>query len=219
MKREKRYSWGYERSRDCPLLQRKCTRTSWSQCNISWKRWRKGGTISCLSARRCKRGHKRYKTSKTRENIQKESLAAREEMRKIREEIVWKEKHFTLLADKVDKNTMADAEMGAELQGLQAGEERRGSNASQAFECCLETMVEQIFAMGTDQARSKFDAICQNFLQQILDLRRSGANARKRRRTEETVKMNKSKAEPVSSWCHSCQAVSIKLHQRAVFEL
>ena len=44
---------------------------------------------------------------------------------------------------------MVDAETEAELQGLQAGEERRGSNASQAVECCLETMVEQIFALGT----------------------------------------------------------------------
>ena len=57
---------------------------------------------------------------------------------------------------------MADAEMTAELQGVQAGEERRrGSNASQAVDCCMETMVEQIFAMGADQARSEFDAMCQ----------------------------------------------------------
>ena len=43
-------------------------------------------------------------------------------MRKIKEEIGWKEERFTLL-DKVDQNRMADAEMEAELQGLQAGEE------------------------------------------------------------------------------------------------
>ena len=55
---------------------------------------------------------------------------------------VWKEERFTLLSDKVDKNTVADAKMEAERQGLQAGEERRGSNASQAVECCLETMVD-----------------------------------------------------------------------------
>ena len=55
----------------------------------------------------------------------------------MREEIVWKEERFTMLTDKVDNNTVADAEMESELQGLQAGEERRGSNASQAVECCL----------------------------------------------------------------------------------
>ena len=50
-------------------------------------------------------------------------------MRKIREEIVWKEKRFTLLSDKVDKNTMADAEMEAELEGLQCKLEKKGEAA------------------------------------------------------------------------------------------
>ena len=88
-------------------------------------------------------------------------------MRKIRKEIDWKEGRFRLLSDRVDKNRVADAEMEAELQGLQAGEERRGSNASEAIDCWLETMVEQIFAMGTDQAKSKFDALCQLFFKRF----------------------------------------------------
>ena len=41
MKRERRYRGSYERSKDCPLLQRKCRRISWSQCSISCKRWTK----------------------------------------------------------------------------------------------------------------------------------------------------------------------------------
>ena len=76
-------------------------------------------------------------------------------MRKIREEIEWKEERFTLLADK------------AELQGLQAGEERRGGNASQALDCCLETMVEQVFAMGTDLAKSTVGALCKIFVRKF----------------------------------------------------
>ena len=39
------------------------------------------------------------------------------------------------------------------------------------------------------------------------------------KKDEGIVKMSKSKAEPVSSWCHSRQAVSMKLHQRAVWNL
>ena len=77
MKREKRYRRSYERSRDCLLLRRKCRRTSRSQCNISCKRWRKGGTISCLSTRRCKRGHKRYKASKTRDKFSERELGGK----------------------------------------------------------------------------------------------------------------------------------------------
>ena len=125
-----------------------------------------------------KRTQKIHSLQDTRRNLQKESLPAEVEMRKLREEIDWKEERFRPLTDKVDKNRMADAEMDAELQGLQVGEERRGSNASQAVDCCLETMVEQVFAMGTDQARSKFYALCQNILR---DFHSSRANARKRR--------------------------------------
>ena len=62
---------------------------------------------------------------------------------------------------------MVDAGMAAEPQGLQAGDERRGSNASQAVDCCMETMVEQVFAMGADQARSKFDAMYQVFFKKF----------------------------------------------------
>ena len=118
-------------------------------------------------------------------------------MRKIREDIDWKEERFRLLSDRVDKNRMADAEMKAELQGLQAGEERRGSNASQAVDCCLETTLELIFAFEGDQARSKFEVMCK---ERPL-LRRC-----QEKKEEQTVKIKKSKAEPVSSWCCQRQA-------------
>ena len=52
-------------------------------------------------------------------------------MRKLRDEFKQKEERNLFLSDKVEKNRMADADMAAELQGLQAGEERRSSNASQ----------------------------------------------------------------------------------------
>ena len=77
-----------------------------------------------------------------RRNLQKESLAAREEMRNIKEEIDWKEERFRLLSDKVDKSRMADAKMAAELRSLQEGEESRGSNASQTGDGCLEALWE-----------------------------------------------------------------------------
>ena len=60
----------------------------------------KRGTISCLSTKGCKRGHKRYKASRTREKLQNDSLAAREELRKIKEDIDRKEKRFS---EKVDR--------------------------------------------------------------------------------------------------------------------
>ena len=50
------------------------------------------------------------------------------------------EERFRQLSDKVDKNKMAGAEMAAELLGLKAGEERRGSDASQTGDCCMEEL-------------------------------------------------------------------------------
>ena len=58
-------------------------------------------------------------------------------MRKLRNEVKQKEERILFLSGKVEKNKMADADVGAELQGLQAGEERRGSNASQTGDSCF----------------------------------------------------------------------------------
>ena len=62
-----------------------------------------------------------------------------------------KEERFRLfLSDRVDKNKMADAEMAAEQQSLQAGEERRGSNASQTGDGCLEALWQQLIVLGAN---------------------------------------------------------------------
>ena len=101
-------------------------------CCSNCKKWSKGGMTSCQSTRKCRKYHKRCKAFKIKEEKKrKEGTAAQEEMRKIRWEIDRNEERLRHLSDKVDKYRMVDAEMAAELQGLQAGEERRGSNASQ----------------------------------------------------------------------------------------
>ena len=82
-----------------------------------------------------------------RRNLQKESAAAQEEMRKIREEKDRSEERFRKLSDKVDKNKMVDAEVAAELQGLQAGEERRGSGL------LLGDDVGTVFRYGSESSR------------------------------------------------------------------
>ena len=76
-----------------------------------------------------------------RRHFQKDSTAAEDEMRKLQEGLKQKE-------NKVEKNKMADAEMAAELQSLQAGEERRGSNASQTGDCCMEALWQQFYRLS-----------------------------------------------------------------------
>ena len=78
-----------------------------------------------------KRSQKIQSIQYKRRNLQKDSTATKDEMRKLQEELMQKKERIFSLSNKVDKNKMADAEMAAELQSLQAGEERRGSNASQ----------------------------------------------------------------------------------------
>ena len=46
---------------------------------------------------------------------------------------------------------MADADRAAELQGLQAGGERRGSDASQTGDCCMEAVWQQFVALGANR--------------------------------------------------------------------
>ena len=63
------------------------------------------------------------------------------------------------MSNKVDKNKMADAEVAAELQSLQAGEERRGSNASQTGVCCLKEMLQRVIALGTNGVEVLFQRV------------------------------------------------------------
>ena len=82
--------------------------------------------------------------------------AAEEEMRKLQEELKQKEERILFLSTKVDKNKMADAEMAAEIESLQAGEERRGSNASQTGDCCVEALRQQIVALAANRVEAMF---------------------------------------------------------------
>ena len=123
----------------------------------------------------------------------------------------------TGVGQKVDKNTMADAEVEAELQGLQAGEGRRGSNASQTGDSCLEALWQEIAAVcaAVVQTRSMpwpmRSSKCSRRVEQF--------RSRCQEEMKEEMKMNKSKAAPVSKWRCPRQAGSIKLHQRAVWSL
>ena len=84
-----------------------------------------------------------------RRNLQKDSIAAEEEMRKLQEDTRQKEERHLFLSNKIDKNEMQDAEMVAELQSLQAAG-RRGSNASQTGDGCLEASWQQLITLGAN---------------------------------------------------------------------
>ena len=103
---------------------------------------------------------KRYTASRTKEGTctkkmrQQKKRCGRSERKTGRNE-----ERVRQLSNKVDKNKMADAEMAAELQSLQAGEERSGSNVSQTGDCCLEEMFQRVVLLGTDGVEVLFQRV------------------------------------------------------------
>ena len=90
--------------------------------------------------------------------MQKDNVSAEEEMRKLQEDVMQKERAYLFLSDEVAKHKVA-AEMAAELQGLQAGGERRCSNVSQTGDCCLEEMLQEVIALGTNGVDTLFQRV------------------------------------------------------------
>ena len=105
-----------------------------------------------------KRSQKIQSIQDKRKHMQKENAAAEEEVWKLRDEVKQKEERIIFLSDKVEQNKMADADMAAELQGLQAGEERRSSNASQTGDRCLEAS-RQLAAVCAAVGPNQIDAL------------------------------------------------------------
>ena len=103
------------------------------------------------------------------------------------------DKRRNLQNDKIDKNKMLDAEMVAELQSLQAGEERRGSDASQTVNGCWKALWQQLIALGANGIEPLNKSPTEKWEQHK-------GRCQEEKKDEGIVKMNKSKAEPISSW-------------------
>ena len=129
-------------------------------------------------------------------------------MRKLQEELKQKEERILLLSNNVDQNKMADPEIAAELQSLQAGEERRSSNASQTGDCCMEALLQHIIALGANQVEAMFQRYGE-----------TKGRCQEEKKDEGIVKTNKSKTKPVSSWRCQRQAGAMKALQWVVWSL
>ena len=122
-----------------------------SRVTCSSSRWSKGGTTSCQNTNNCRKDHKRYQASSTKEEACRKTVPQQTKRSGSSKRSSSKK---SSVSDKVDKNKMAGADMAAELKRLQAGEERRGSNASQTGDCCMEALWQQIIVLGTNQAEA-----------------------------------------------------------------
>ena len=129
-------------------------------------------------------------------NLQKESTAAQEKMRKIRRKSVGKRSAFVCCRTKSIRTEWQMRKWKLNFRGCrQEKKEEVAIRRKQAIPA---------WRLGANQMeeRVQFRGGCQE-----------------EKKEEATVKMNKSKAEPVSSWCYQRQAGSMKALQRAVWSL
>ena len=152
-------------SRVCRRRFRKAPRVT---CCGNCKKWGKGGITSChQSTRKCKKDHKICKAFKIKEEKKKKVLQHKRRFGRSERKLTATRNDVGSCRTKSTGTEWSMQKMAAQLQELQAGEERRGSNASQEVDCCMETRVESFFAVGADQARSEFDAMCQVFFKKF----------------------------------------------------
>ena len=158
-----------------------------------------------------KRSQKIQSTQDKRRNLKKDSTAAEEEMRKLQEELKQKEERILFLPNKVDKNKMADAEMAAELQRLQAEEERRTAMLRKQVIAAWRPSGNRLSPWKRTESRPRSKGI------EKWELPRGRCQEEKKE--EGTAKMNKITVKPVSRWCFQRKAGSMKALQRVVWSL
>ena len=165
-----------------------------------------------------KRSQKIQSIQDKRKHTQKENAAADEEVRKLCDEVKQKEERNLFLSDKVENNKMAQADMAAELQGLQAGEERRGSNASQTGDSCLEALWQQIAAVcaavGPNHIDALANAVVQRFKESGAVQKQVPGRDERRRHSEEEQEQGRASQVALPR-----QAGSFKVHRRVVWSL
>ena len=149
--------------------------------------------------------------------MQKESPAAQEEMRRIREEVDRNDERFRQLSDKVDDNKMADAEMAAELQ--EAGR-RKKEEAVMLRKRWIATWRRwwNKFSLGEQIRRGLSSMLCAKFSRNSRPITPM-CRCQGKMEDEGIVKTNKSNTKPVSSWRCQRQVGAMKALQRVVWSL
>ena len=101
-----------------------------------------------------KRSHKIQSIQDKRRNLQKDSTAAEEETRKLQEELKQSEERILFQSDRVDMNKRRMQKWRQNFRDCRQEKKRRGSDASQTGDCCMEALWQQIIALGTNQAEA-----------------------------------------------------------------
>ena len=145
-----------------------------------------------------KKSQKLHSLQDNKKKCLKDAGMCEEEMEKVRDEIAEREAHFQELAQKSRNFQMAADDLEEEIRVLQAGEERRGSCASQSNGCCFDSLLEHLFTLGAAHARQQIHALQEEFSRRFDVLATSVHMAG--REEEKRLKRSKYKKQPVAKW-------------------
>ena len=141
--------------------------------------------------------------------ILKDACVCDEEMRKVRGEMNEREARFLELSEKSSNCRMGADDLEEETKGLQAGEERGGSCASQSNNYYLDSVIEQLCTLGAAHARQQIQAL-QEELNRRFEVPATCAHGREVKREEESGKRSKRKERPVTNWVHMRQVGAMR---------
>ena len=147
-----------------------------------------------------KRSQKLQSLQDKKRNDLKEACACEEEMQKISEEMKERQASFQALSEKAGNCRMAADDLEAEVKDLQAGEERRGSCASQSNGCCFDQPWWSRSSLLGQRDRNSPSKPCKknvskDFTRQVEE------------REEENGKRSKRKEWPANKWVHKSRMV------------
>ena len=134
--------------RSCAILKsslvcRKSFRkTSRVICNSSFKRWSKGGMTSCQSTRKCSKDHKRHKAFRKKKVLQHKRRRGRSDGKLIAMRI-----DFRSCRTKSTRTKWSMQKWQQNSRDCRQEKKRRGTNASQTGDCCMEALWEQFMAL------------------------------------------------------------------------
>ena len=109
-----------------------------------------------------KKSHNFRSLQDKKKQCQKNAGTCAEEMECVRQDIEEREARFQELERKIKKLTRAEEDLDEVIRVVQAGEDRRGSCASQSNGCGT-VVVEQLFTLGAAQALQPIQALQEEF--------------------------------------------------------
>ena len=112
---------------------------------------------------------------------------------------------------------MTADDLEEEVRDLQAGEERKGSYASQSNGCCFDSVLEEPFTLGAAHARQQIQARKRNSTEGSKFQPLLCAWQEEKKEEEKSSKRSKRREQPVAKCVHQRQEGAMKAFRLVLF--